>query len=304
MRTPYKLGNEQNILVSSSGDTFVLEDGYTRAMLDAEGRRNLPDITWYSYQTNQQFGTTTTGFSFQPRTIRLDITYQAINQQAYYDFVDRLTNFIRPNQNRQLTLRNVRKAAGAAPRVRDIDVRLTKAPLSDEFTRGARGFQDSIEFMADDPRYYNPTVQSFPIDNAISGGFGYPYGYPYGYGSGYVGESINYPGNVATHPIFAITGPFTDCVIYQITTGKEIRVLKALAAGKTLVINLSPGNISVADTDGIHFLDAVGASDLVGFYIAPADEAAGGVNQINFDAQGRTVATTCSIAYYERWANL
>ena len=302
-RQSYRLG-EQNILVRSDGESFVLEDWYTRAILDAEGRGNLPEINYYTYQTNQQFGTQTSGFSFQPRTIRLTLTYEAINRQGYLDFVDSLTNFIRPNHTRTLTLRNVRRRAGQSPRIRDIDVHLTKPPLSDEHTRGPKGFQDNIEFIADDPRYYNPTLQTVAIDDAVTGGYGYPYGYPYGYGSGYVSGTINYAGNIATHPFITITGPFTDCVVYHITLGKNIRVLRGLAVGKTLVINLTPGNIAVDDTDGVHYLDATGSSDLVGFYIAPDDEAASGVNLINFDASGRTSATSCSVSYYERYANL
>lgn len=302
-RIPYRI-SEQNILIRSDGSSFVLEDGYTRALLDAEGRHNLPEINYFTYQTNQQFGTQTSGFNFQPRTIRLTMTYEAEERRAYHQFAQRLTDFIRPNHVSQLTLRNVRSESGQVPRVRDIDVRLTKPPLSDENTRGNRGFEDSIEFVADDPRYYNPTIQSFPINDAVTDGFGYPYGYPYGYGTGYVREIINYPGNVATHPIIVITGPFTDCAIYQITTGVTIRILQGLAVGKTLVVNLTPGNISVDDTDGLHYLDPTGSSNLTGFYIAPDDEAPNGVNEIRFDAQNRTSATTCTVAYYERYGNL
>jgi hypothetical protein len=100
-----------------------------------------------------------------------------------------------------------------------------------------------VQFMcqAEDPRVYSSTLVSANIGMgvAITTGIGFPLGFPFGFGAPVSPESttVNVGGNRSTPPTFTITGPVTNPVIYNDTTGDVMAFEIEVASGQTLVID-------------------------------------------------------------------
>lgn len=286
---------EVNLLVRSDGGTFLLDNNYTSAVVGGSGRRGLPGRAYYSQETNDRLvSTVTSGYGYQARTIELNFAYQGASRSTYLDFLDRFVEFVRPNTGLALALRNVRPDG----RTRQIDVRLTSDLFFEEFTWGSRGLNEPLTFVADDPRWYNPTLVTVAVNDTVTGGFGFPIGFPISFVSGFVQENITYAGNVETHPILALTGPFQDAAVYNNTTGQVLRITSELPVSYTLVIDLAPGAVTAVDQAGNDYFLTLANSDLPNFVLVP------GVNNLSFYASSHTTATTLTVSYYERYLNL
>jgi len=293
---------EVNLLVRSDGTLFMLDDQYTRAVMGGSGRRSMPTRAYYSQETNDRVvKQVTTGYGFEPRTIELQWTYQGNNRTTFLDFLDRFIEFIRPNGNYTYALRNVRPDG----RTRQIDVRLTSDLFMDEFTLGSRGLDEALQFMADDPRWYNPTLISVAVNDALTSGFGFPVGFPVGFATGHLQENITYGGNAETHPILTLTGPFQAAAVYNNSIDQSIWITGALDAGDTLVIDLDPSATTARRQDGADYYLYLNDSNLPAFVLSPATSTVtGGINNISFYAESYTSATTLTVSYYERYLNL
>jgi hypothetical protein len=298
-RIPYRVGAVNLLVNKDTDETFVLDNGYSSAVLSVAGRGMA--LAEYTQQKNfTQAGSRITGYQWQAREIQIEFTYEAKNNVRLYQFQDRLINFIRANRDETIALRHIRTDGT----IRDIDVVFNWERA--EFSRGNKGLIESLQALAANPFFYNPTLQSVAVDDVVSGGYGYPYGYPYGYNSGIAGKEITYPGNVITHPTLIVTGPFTEVTIYNNTVNKYINVLYPLTAGQTLTIDLTPGNITIEDNLGTNLFQYVSlGSELIYFGIYPdSRDVPDGLNDFSFDAVAYTNDTTLTVEYYERYLSL
>lgn len=120
-----------------------------------------------------------------------------------------------------------------------------KPILKDRFGNRA-GF--SLSLLAPDPRKYAAALQSVGLVLPVStGGLTWPVTYPVTY-TGVVSNSsvtvIN-EGTWDSPPVLTVTGPCPPCRITNLTTSQSLRVVEAVAAGQSLIIDVAAGTATV-----------------------------------------------------------
>lgn len=125
---------------------------------------------------------------------------------------------------------------GAVPE-QFLSIRQHQIPLIERFDDTATF---SLSVIAPDPRKYDMIEQSATLALPISsGGLSVPVTVPANVNasSAQSGGALVNAGNLTTYPILAVTGPCPSCSITNLTTGRSIRVLEAVPAGQTLLID-------------------------------------------------------------------
>lgn len=95
---------------------------------------------------------------------------------------------------------------------------------------------------AEDPILYDliPTSINLPIGAIVTSGFGFNLGFSFGFGSVSTnsdGQFVSVGGNRPTPPLLTITGPVTNPIIMNDTTGDVMTFSIVLTGGQTLVID-------------------------------------------------------------------
>lgn len=161
---------------------------------------------------------------------------------------------------------------------------------------------DVVQFTADNPVAYNPAGTGVAFGLSGGGtGMPIPMIIPFTLGASVLDEyrTITYLGTWAAYPIIRITGPIDDCVITNVTTGEKLDFTDFnLGAGEWLEIDCRYGYKSITEDDGDNHLgDLTTDSDLATFHIAPADGAAGGINDFHVTGTSVTGATAVMMRY-------
>ena len=167
-------------------------------------------------------------------------------------------------------------------------VRGRQTAVNPDFTYGF--IRSQYTFFCPDPRYYSNTLQTASLSPIAALGRGYNRIYPltYGGGSGSVSQPLTNGGSVTTYPTITITGPATNIIITNTTTGQYLSLYGSLATGDTLVINLYEKLITLNGAAARNLL--VGGSNWFG--IDP------GTSNVSFSAAGSVAGTTtCNINY-------
>ena len=112
-------------------------------------------------------------------------------------------------------------------------------------------------------------------------------------------------GDVPAYPTFTITGPMSDLVITNQTTGDTIDLTGLdLSGTATYILDLSGGNKTLVDaTSGSTALGSVTTSPagMADFYIAPAPIASGGTNAITFTVGSASTNASFSVEFTNRY---
>lgn len=152
----------------------------------------------------------------------------------------------------------------------------------------------SVPLLATDPVRYSTTPSSVPLTLPSAGGtWGYPYGYPYGYGGGTSGSTIiTNQGDVTVWPELWITGPVTNPVVENVTTGETLTLSLTLSSNDYLHIQGRDEIVSLNDNASRR--SAVAAGSL--FPTLPAGDSLWQFRASTFTAAALTVA------YNDGWA--
>ncbi|WP_426243679.1 phage distal tail protein [Nocardioides sp. LHG3406-4] len=166
-------------------------------------------------------------------------------------------------------------------------VRQHEKPILSRFDNRA---DFSLSLLAPDPRKYATSVQSVPLVLPIlSGGIAPPLTPPITItGSTSLSQAtLTNDGTVTTYPVFTLTGPCPPATILNLTTSEAIRVVDAVPAGQTLVIDVLAGT---AVTGGQ-------SRRVLGSWwgLEP------GPNEIAFRADGYDAAAGLTISYRSAW---
>jgi phage-related protein len=118
--------------------------------------------------------------------------------------------------------------------------------------------------------------------------------------------AISYDGNAPSYPIIRITGVATDPVLTNETLGLKLDFTgTTIAAADYYEIDLRYGRKTVVDSAGANQLaDLTTDSDISSFRIAADPDAPGGINSLNFTCTAATLATACTVVYYERYIGI
>jgi hypothetical protein len=119
-------------------------------------------------------------------------------------------------------------------------------------------------------------------------------------------QEFNYSGTWLSYPMIRITGPITDCVITNESTGEKLDFTGVtIAAGHYYDIDLRYGHKTVL-LDGVtnKLADLSTDSDLATFHLAPHPEALGGVNSIRVVGSNVTETSKVEIVVFKRYIGL
>ena len=174
-----------------------------------------------------------------------------------------------------------------------------------------QGFYQRVAatFRAADPTFYDPTMgaQSFELGGG-GAGFEVPTPVPTAIGGSTIDSThvIAYPGTAPSSPIIRVTGPITNCIITNLTTGKLLDLTgTTIAAGAYYDIDTRYAHQTVTDNLAVNQIaDLTDDSDLGTFQLAPWPVAASGVNSIRVTGSGVTAATQVQVSWYNRYLGI
>jgi hypothetical protein len=171
-----------------------------------------------------------------------------------------------------------------------------------------------IQAVAHNPLWYNPVRQlwAFVVGGGVgtwgweSDGLGFPAGWGASVAPG-TPQSKDYGGTWKDYPVIELSGPMTDIVITNYTTGEELEFLPGytLDEGDTIEINLTPTFKTVEhSTDGNIIDQLTEESDIGSWHIAAHPEAPGGINSIAVAFTAGNHNSKVYIRYYERYIGI
>lgn len=187
---------------------------------------------------------------------------------------------------RQLATLQVSTGEGTVPEQTAL-VRQHEKPVLTRFDTRA---DFSLSLLAPDPRKYETTLRSAALVLPIlSGGIAPPLTPPITItGSTSLSQiTLTNDGTATTYPTLVITGPCPPPRIANLTTSEVLRVVDAVPAGQTLIIDVANG---VATTGGQ-------ARRVLGTWwgLEP------GANEVAFSADGYDAAASLDISYRSAW---
>lgn len=287
-----------DVSIIVSGNETSLSDGVI-CRLDKWDGLGLNGIARLSSQGPQQRGDTDRGFRVQARFVTL--VFVIVGQRAIPESD--------LDEKRGQLLRLVR-ATGVPPvlkftkrsgEVKYLAVEFVKHEVNDRFARARE--KVGVVFKASEPDFYLLPGEATTFgQSGGSGGFVVPVVVPMAVGSSTLAETknIEYPGTAPTFPQIRITGPLTDALIQNLTTGELIDFDGVTIAGGDWVdIDLRYGFKQALDQDGV-YVQVSEDSDLNTFHLAPDPEAPGGVNTLAISGSGATGATRVDVSWLIR----
>lgn len=298
-----------DVAIVVAGDETSLSDGVI-ARLDAWDGLGLNVITRLSSQGPQQRGDSDRGFRVQPRFVTLVFKVVGGDEADLEGRRKALLRLVRAT-GLGATLLFTKESmvpnpdpSGAEGDVREekyLDVEFVSHEVSGRFAR--RKEVVGVVFKASEPDFYK--LPGFAVtfgQSGGSGGFTVPMPVPHEVGGSTLGETrlITYTGSAPTFPAIRITGPITDALIEQLTTGEQIFLDGiTIDAGEWVDIDLRYGFKRVLDQAGV-YVQVSEDSDLATFHLAADPEAAGGVNELMLSGSGTDGGTRADVSWVER----
>ena len=259
----------------------------------------------------EQQGTSVVGYRLDPRTLLLPLVYYARNHFEHYNIRAFLSSVFSPSQAKgTLTVTLPDPPDGLTlpmgqSSTRCIDVYVSGTPNFDPVAGAGYSVRTVVQFYADDPTWYDPLLNVESIASTVSGTpTAYAKIYPTTYGALTVNDAttISYSGSVATYPVIQVTGPVTNLVISNVSTGKTITFTGTIPAGRTWTLDLRYGYKTVKDDLGANQISSVVAgSALATWAIQPTPNVASGINVITVTGSGATSATSVILSYTNRY---
>lgn len=291
-------------LVAIIGSTeYSLSDGDPRFRLEEDGLGMAP-VRRITERGPLQHGETDLGFRLDPRLIQLVFGVSAASESELYDYRAALLAIFKP-RTAAIKLRYTLSNSD----VRQIDTHYAGAMTFP--SRDRKGFYQRVglTLRASDPLFYDPTLQAVVYGlGAGSAGFTVPVAVPTGVGASTldVTQTITYAGDFLEYPVVLITGPLTDPVVTNETTGEALDFTGiTISAGDTYTIDCRYGYKTVKNAAGTNKIaDLANASDLATFHLEADPDAPGGNNSISVTGSGATTASEVYLQFYNRYIGL
>lgn len=199
---------------------------------------------------------------------------------------------------------------GDTTQVRVVNARPRKLLIPREKLRWGMTGLAAVDLFATDPRKYAQTTTTLTTGLAsVSGGMTFNATFPLSFGATGGGGTVNATnaGNFQTPLTFTISGPVTNPIIDNLTTGQSLLFVITLASTDTLVISgagTSACSILLNQTASRRNTLQAGSAPLTQFGLpggAPGPGTAGVTQQFRYRNNGAFTASTCQIAYQSAW---
>lgn len=284
------------------GTAYPLDDG-TYALLTGDDGWGMAPLHRLQERGPQQHGDTDKGFRLDPRIGRLVLFLKGSSREDLYIKRQTLLDLFAPGDE-------ALKLRWELSDTKQIDCYY----IGDMNMSGSdrKGFSQEvvITFKAPDPTFYNPTAEARTFNlGGASDALVVPMEVPMVVGASTLDSTtvITYTGNWRSYPhLIRITGPITDCIITNNTTGEVLDFTGVtISAGDYYELDLRYGQKTVVDSNGNNKIaDLTDDSDLATWHLASTREVTGGINSINVAGTSVTEATTVEITYYVRYLGI
>ncbi len=297
---------EYDSYIAPDGEELRFDRMSDRFVQSFEGYGMSP-IKYVEQQGALQHGTTIYDYKLQRRIIQWTIRQSGCSRWEYWEKRNLFIDMLRPNRH---ALNNfgpgkLRKYLPDGS-IRDIDVHIEFGPMFASPTGywDEWGFTEALRFIAPDPTFYDPTLQSTTLDISVApADLVFPITFPIELGEALVDATSNIvcTGSWLAYPTLIITGPISGFKITNDATEEFIQISHELDSGDTITISLPYGNKEVIHSDGTNLQGSVlPNSNLATFHIAPSPQAVNGLNPISIIGAGAGDLTSLEIQYNER----
>lgn len=291
-------------LVAIVGSTeYSLSDAAPRFRLEEDGLGMAP-VHRITERGPLQHGDSDIGFRLDPRFIPLVFGVSPSSDASLFDNRAELLRIFKP-RNVPVKLRYT-LSNGA---VRQIDTHFFRDMAFP--SRDRKGFYQrvAVTMRASDPLFYDPTLQAVIYGVGAGGSsFAVPMAVPLSVGASTLSASqtITYAGDFLEYPIVIITGPITNPVIANTTTGETLDLTGiTISGGDSYTIDCRYGYKTVKNAAGTNKIaDLTDDSDLATFHLEADPDAPGGGNTITVTGSSATTATEVYLQYYNRYIGL
>ncbi len=264
----------------------------------------MPDLHRMEDRGPMQHGSSDRGYRLDPRYAAYVFGVIATSKSELWDKRQELLRIFRPT--RQIIMKHVLENGDT----RYLDCLFSgslKMPAQDR--RGGIIQKLSVVLKADDPTMYDPSLNSAIFNiSAGTGEWAVPFAVPFEVGASVINQDLplQYNGDVATYPMIRIEGPAEDPVLTNETLGLKLDFTGITIAGGTYYdIDLRYGYKTVVDNSGTNKVaDLTADSDLATWRLETDPEAPEGINSLNLSCISATLATRCTLTYYDRFIGI
>lgn len=297
LAAPYTTGELMSWFDASGTEWPLNGDAYL--FLDNPGRKGfkgLPPMATTVLQTPLVDGDTPRFTLAQPRPLEVHALIQGSNQTDFETVRTQLQNAMNPKRGDGYF-----RATRADGVMRDIFCRYDSGFEGDESWGVSSSVYEEVllKFVAHDPYWYDTlaTVLTFPASAATNF---FPIT-PLKLSSSSVlgNNSIYNGGDAEAYPVWTITGPGTNPILTNGTTGKAITTTVTLAAGETLVIDTQAKTARIPQrtppTDNL--FSALSFASVLWTLVV-------GQNAISVTMGATAAGSQIQVSYKQRWNSL
>lgn len=289
--------------------TLITADGIEFHVPDEENRflaymgYGAPPINYMTRKSYKQHGSTKIDYTLDNRPLSITLWKKAACDRAEY-WANRMAvhELLRPNRGGSLTL--VLETPGGVKRAIKVDPNPGALFNVDMLDDNSWQIEEPIEFTAFNPIWYDPLLVADIQAQDVTQGLIFPLTFPIVFGPGGItfDMTVQYTGTWVSYPSIRFTGPYTNAIIENMTTGALIELFVPISTGQTRTINLQPGALSVVDHNGVNRWEELTAeSNLVDFAIHPDPIAPDGVNEIQARIERASTDSRVTLEYYTRY---
>lgn len=288
-----------------SGEKFIMQETGT----------GMPEIKYITQRGPMQHGESVYDYRLEPRVIQMVFRHNAYNRDDFWTNRANLLDMLRPNRQLYGQMKTgILKRRLSNGNWRCIDALIQQGPTfrpSEPDKWDEWSIMETLQFIAHDPTFYDPTVRTnaWTLTNSGQAQFSFTFdGANIIYGTTVFNnnKTITYAGNWQTFPIFTLTGPMAGLILTNNATGEFIKMNYSIPSGHHVTIDLTYGNKKVLYDDTDNIIGTISSdSDFATFHIAPTPEATAGSNVINALGGGALIGTTAiSMTYYDRYIGI
>jgi hypothetical protein len=163
-----------------------------------------------------------------------------------------------------------------------------------------------LVLMCDDPLWYDPTIRMETWSQTALNSLAWPLYFPVRFAATdeiYSTYEVTNAGDWEAYPTIVVTGPATDLIIDNRTTGERLSLPGVtITEGEQATFDLTPGAKRVyagAERNLFPYLNQ--PTELATWHLAAAPEATGGANTIFVNARETTADTAIVMSWYNQY---
>jgi hypothetical protein len=289
---------EETIELVRGATVLDVTDLVTHHVITFDGF-GMPPLRRLSERGPMQDGDTDIGFRLDPRTIRLQVQLYGLTNTGLHERRESLLGVLKPGAAADPVKLRYTYPTGVT---RQIDVHASGGMTFSAESRLRTYMSEVIELRASDPTWYDPTGAS--VQFAQTGGgtaMPVPILFPVTFGASTldITQLVSLGGNNAwvTYPIIYATGPVTNLVITNTTTGRKLDFTgSTIGAGVTYTIDTRYGYKTIIDSSAVNRISQLTTdSDIASWSLQP------GNNSLRAVGTSVNSATSIVIQYNQRY---